>query len=251
MPVQDKISVIIADDEPPARRRLHDLIEDVGNITVLAEAQNGVEALQAIETHQPDIILLDIRMPVMDGIETAQHIQALDKPPHIIFTTAYDNYAIQAFELNAIDYLLKPIRAERLGLAITKARKFKPAEITAIKHMNSTRTHLSINERGKVHLIPIHDLIYLRAELKYITLRTREREYLYEASLNQLEEELGDAFVRLHRNCLVAKAFITGFEKQSQTNDEGKVEQRWIARLTGIPDTVTISRRHQHLIKSL
>lgn len=239
------LNILIADDETPARNRMRDLLSDIEDVTIVAEAKNGKEAIDLALQTKPDLMLLDIRMPVMDGIEAAQHAQKIEPKPHIIFTTAFDAYAIKAFDLNAIDYLLKPIRLERLQTAINKAHALKPAQIEALKPLQKTRTHLSIHERGRVLLVPIETIIYLRAELKYITVRTAEREYLIEESLTYLEAEFGERFIRLHRNCLVAPPFIAGYEKRLNQDNEAQ----WVALLKGINETITISRRQQHLVR--
>lgn len=239
------LKILIADDETPARNRLRDLLTDIGNNQIVAEAKNGKEALELAGETKPDLMLLDIRMPLMDGLETAQHAQKLAPKPHIIFTTAYDVYAIKAFDLNAIDYLLKPIRLERLQIAIDKVQALKPAQIEALKPLQKSRSHLSIHERGRVILVPISDIVYLRAELKYITVRTVEHEYLLEESLTNLEAEFSDYFVRLHRNCLVANAYIVGYEKRADETGDSQ----WHALLKGVPETVAISRRQQHLVR--
>ena len=239
------LNILIADDEAPARNRLRDLLAEIDNVAIVAEAKNGIEAIDlALET-KPDLLLLDIRMPVMDGIEAAQHAQKLEPKPHIIFTTAFDAYAIKAFDLNAIDYLLKPIRLERLQAAIDKAHALQPKQLASLKPLQKMRTHLSIHERGRVLLVPIETIIYLRAELKYITVRTIEREYLLEESLTNLEAEFGERFIRLHRNCLVAPSFIAGYEKRTNENNE----QQWVAILKNIAETIAISRRQQHLVR--
>jgi two-component system, LytTR family, response regulator AlgR len=245
------IKLIIADDEAPARNRLRDLLSEIADVAVVAEAHNGKEAIELAEAHLADVLLLDIRMPLMDGIEAAQHAQKLAHQPNIIFTTAFDAYAIKAFDLNAIDYLLKPIRQERLETALNKVRALKPAQLESLKPLQNQRSHFSIHERGRVLLVPIADVIYLRAEQKYVTVRTAEREYLLEESLTQLETEFGERLIRLHRNCLVAKCFIAGFEKRQGVNELGQTEQQWVALLKGVPETVAVSRRQQHIIKML
>ena len=239
------LNILIADDEAPARNRMRDLLADIENVAVVAEAKNGKEALDLAFQSKPDLMLLDIRMPVMDGIEAAQHAQKLEPKPHIIFTTAFDAYAIKAFDLNAIDYLLKPIRLDRLQTAINKAHALQPNQIEALKPLQKMRSHLSIHERGRVLLVPIETIIYLRAELKYVTVRTAEREYLIEESLINLEAEFGERFIRLHRNSLVAPQFIAGYEKRLNQDNE----QQWVALLKEISETVAISRRQQHLIR--
>jgi two-component system response regulator AlgR len=242
--------LLIVDDEPLARQRLRDLVGDVGGYDVVGEAANGVEALPLLQDAAVDIVLVDIRMPVMDGIELAQHLRDLPRPPKLIFTTAYDHYAVQAFELNAIDYLLKPIRSERLAAALAKAKPLQSAQSQALQPLQQTHDHLSIYERGKVVLVPIAEVLYLRAELKYVTVRTREKSYLLEAALSQLEHTYATQFVRIHRNALVARAAISGFEKQRVSTGEEAGETAWVVLMKGIPETLVVSRRHQHVIKA-
>jgi two-component system response regulator AlgR len=246
--VELAMRIFIVDDEPPARNRLRDLLSDCRNqlaLDVVGEAGNGQEALDKLAEISADVVLLDIRMPQMDGIELAQHLQKLPKPPVIIFTTAYDAYAIKAFELHAIDYLLKPIRLGRLFDALNRAREAVPVQIEVLRDLlPEPRNNLSIHERGKIHLIPIEQVLYLRAELKYVTVRTAEREYLIEESLNVLEKEFNARFVRIHRNCLAAKDAIEGFEKGGEEGESG-----WMVKLKGLEELLAISRRQQHIVK--
>ncbi|WP_019880832.1 MULTISPECIES: LytTR family DNA-binding domain-containing protein [unclassified Methylophilus] len=242
--------LLIVDDEPLARQRLRDLVGDVGGYEVAGEATNGVEAIGMLQEASVDIVLVDIRMPMMDGIELAQHLRGLPQPPKLIFTTAYDHYAVQAFELNAIDYLLKPIRSERLAAALAKAQPLQAAQSQALRPLQETYDHLSIHERGKVLLVPISDVLYLRAELKYVTVRTRDKSYLLETSLSQLEQTYAAQFVRIHRNALVARAAISGFEKQRISEGEEAGETAWVVLIKGIPETLLVSRRHQSVIKA-
>lgn len=237
------LSVMIVDDEAPARERLRDLLGDiVGELPtrIVGMASNGIEALRLLETVTVDVMLVDIRMPAMGGIEFAQHTALLKPPPRVIFVTAYDEYAVQAFELNAIDYLLKPVRAERLAHALQKARKAAPLARETLAPIADPRRHLTCSERGKIHLIPIGDVLFLKAELKYVTARTVSREYLLEESLVQLEQEFPDRFVRVHRNCIVARAAVVGFERL--VGDDGG-EGYWSVRLNGISELLSISRR--------
>lgn len=242
------LKILLADDEAPARNRLRELLSDIPHVNLVAEAANGKEALDLAMQHTPDVVLLDIRMPSMDGIEAAQHLQKLSVPPAIIFTTAYEAHAMQAFNMNAVDYLLKPIRLERLQTALQKAWALLPKQLEALNSLQPQRTHLSIFERGRIHLIPIEEVIYLRAELKYITVRTAHREYLLDESLTHLEQEFGALFLRLHRNCLVAQAYIAGFEKRSES---GQPEKQWFALLKHVPETIPVSRRQQHLVREV
>lgn len=245
--ITSQLKILIADDEAPARNRLRELLGDIDNITLVGEAKNGKQALALAEETHADVLLLDIRMPQMDGIEAAMHLQKLNPPPAIIFTTAFDGYALQAFDMNAVDYLLKPIRLERLQTAINKARALLPAQLEAIRPLQPRRTHFSVSERGRVILVPLTDVIYLRAELKYTTVRTKEREYLIEDSLTSIEQEFGEQFLRLHRNCLVAQASILGYEKSAGADGES----HWVALLKDISETVSVSRRQLHVLKGL
>jgi len=242
--------LLIVDDEPLARQRLRDLVGDVGGYEVVGDAANGVEALTLLQKMTVDIVLLDIRMPVMDGIELSHHLRGLPQPPRLIFTTAYDHYAVQAFELNAIDYLLKPIRSERLATALAKAMPLQPVQAQALQPLQQTHGHLSIHERGRVLLVPIAEVLYLRAELKYVSVRTLEKTYLLEASLSQLEQTYAAQFVRIHRNALVARNAVAGFEKKRIAEGEDAGEAVWVALIKGIPETLVVSRRHQHVIKA-
>lgn len=242
------LRVFIVDDEAPARNRLRELLGDCQEqlpLVVVGEAANGQEALDKLAETTADVVMLDIRMPQMDGIELAQHLSKLPTPPVFIFTTAYDAYAIKAFELHAIDYLLKPIRLGRLFDALTRARDAVPMQTEVLRDLlPEARKHLAIHERGKIHLIPIEDVLYMRAELKYITVRTAEREYLIEESLTALEKEFATRFVRIHRNCLVAKEAIVGFERGGEEGENG-----WLVILKGLEERMSISRRQQYIVK--
>ena len=240
--------ILIADDEAPARQRLRDLLDECREtfpLAIVDEARTGREALEVVTREKVDVVLLDIRMPDMDGMEAARHLAGMEQPPSIIFTTAFDSYAIKAFEVNAIDYLLKPIRRERLLTALGKTRASPPVSREALDAAaNLPRRHLSVHERGKIHLVPVADVLYLRAELKYVTVRTAEREYLVEESLTRLEEEFAESFVRIHRNCLVARAAIAGFEKSAQESESG-----WAVVIRATGEKLPVSRRQQAVVK--
>jgi len=245
------LRVLIVDDEAPARSRLRDLLTDLAAeipLEIAGEAGNGREAIDFLSVHPVDVVLLDIRMPEIDGIEVAQHLQKLGHPPAVIFATAYDVYAVQAFDLHAVDYLLKPIRSSRLREAFARARELKAPCMEGLQELRQeARTHLSINERGRVHLVPVGEIIYLKAELKYVTARTAEREYLLEESLTRLEQEFADRFVRVHRNCLVARAAIRGFERVAEPGGEG----HWEVVLAGLEERLPVSRRQQHVVREI
>jgi two-component system response regulator AlgR len=209
------------------------------------EAKTGREALDVLNREKIDVVLLDIRMPDMDGLEAARHMAGMSEPPAIIFTTAFDAYALKAFEVNAIDYLLKPIRLERLLAALRKTAATPPVSAAALQAAaNQPRRHLSVHERGKIHLVALADVLYLRAELKYVTVRTVEREYLVEESLTSLETEFAQQFVRIHRNCLVSRNAIAGF---ARTADEAESGRAVVGQGTG--EKLAVSRRQHHVVK--
>ncbi len=243
------LRVLIVDDEAPARQRLRDLLADIAadlpNV-VVGEAADGVEALERLGAEAVDVMLVDIRMPRLDGIALAQQLAAREAAPPVIFTTAYDQYAVRAFELSAIDYLLKPVRAERLLLALRKLPQGAPDAAQLHRLAPEGRKHLASSERGRVLLVPLADILYLRAELKYVTARTREREYLVEESLTHLEQEFGDRFLRVHRSCLVARAAIAGCEREADAQGEA----RWMVLLHDVADRLPVSRRQWPQIKA-
>ena len=241
------LRVLIVDDEAPARSRMRDLLGECADdapLVVVGEAASGRAALEALAREPADVVLLDMRMPEMDGIEVAQHLQQLERPPAVVFATAFDDSAIRAFEVHAVDYLLKPIRLERLKEALARARA-APARPAALNELaQAPRKHLCAQERGRIHLIPIADVVYLKAELKYVSVRTAAREHLIEESLTRLEQEFGERFVRVHRNCLVARAAVRGFERA-----EAGCEARWEILLIGVDERIAVSRRQQHVVR--
>jgi len=245
------IRVVIVDDEQPARSRLRELLADCQAElphTLVGEAANGAEGLQVVAASETDVVLVDIHMPEMSGIEFARHLQVLERPPAVIFVTAHDQYAVEAFEVNALDYLTKPVRAARLLAALKKAANGARLTRGVLESIDpAPRRHFSVAERGRVMLVPVSEVIYLRAELKYITLRTRAREHLVEESLTQIEQEFGSVFVRIHRNCLVARRWIRGFERGAET--EGEVG--WSVILEGLDERLSVSRRQWAQVKSL
>lgn len=240
------LKILLVDDEPLARDRLRTLLGDIAAqcpVDIVGEAANGLHALETLHEQAADVVLADIRMPGMDGIELAAHLGRLEKPPAVIFTTAYDNYAVQAFDLNAVDYLLKPVRAQRLLAALQKVPAQRPdsALLAGIGQAvrGGGRTHLSCHERGRLLLVPVPEVLYFKADLKYVTARTVDREYLLDESLTHLESEFADRFLRLHRAVLVARTALAGFEKAAGDDAEA---YGW-ALLRGVPEKLPVSRR--------
>jgi two-component system response regulator AlgR len=247
MPQAEPLKILVVDDEPLARDRLRELLVDISiqfPSTVVGEAGNGVAALEFLRDHAVDVVLADIRMPRMDGIELAGHLGAFPAPPAVIFTTAYDNYAVQAFDLNAVDYLLKPVRAQRLLVALQKLQAAPPADRELLASVGRAvrgggRSHLSCLERGRLLLVPVAEVLYFKADLKYVTARTVDREYLLDEALTHLEGEFAERFIRLHRAVLVARTALAGFEKAAGDDAEA---YGW-ALLRGVPDKLPVSRR--------
>jgi two-component system, LytTR family, response regulator AlgR len=250
------IRVFIADDETPARERLKELLQDIaGELPnlVAGEAANGVEALERLPASGAQVLLLDIRMPGMDGLELARHVAGLDQAPAVVFVTAHDKHAVEAFDLNALDYLLKPVRAARLAAALKKAAGAgAPRRESLARAAGGPREYLSVAERNRIVLVPVRDILFLRAEQKYVTVRTRSREHLIEESLIALEREFTGAdlpypFVRIHRNCLVARAVIRGFERTGG----GEEEAHWQVVIEGLPERLPVSRRQWPTVREL
>lgn len=241
------LRLLIVDDEAPARRRLRDVLADCADqlsVDIVGEAESGLDALTQVQQQPVDAVLLDIRMPGMDGLECAGHLNRLTAPPAIIFSTAYDAYACQAFDLNAVDYLLKPVRAERLVRALSRAHSLSAITLEHLREAHpQARTHLSVNEKGRIVLIPMADILYLKAELKYVTVRTPVREFLIEESLTRLETEFEASFLRIHRNCLVARARVREMGKLPG-DDEGH-----FLRLEGLDERLLVSRRQYSTLR--
>jgi two-component system response regulator AlgR len=229
--------VLIADDEAPARERLRRLLVEIGPPWRLAaEAADGGEALAACRLQPIDVALLDIRMPRVDGLACARALQDLPTPPAVIFVTAYDEHALAAFDAHAVDYLLKPIRRDRLEAALTRARSLTRAQMSALEAARPEREHLIVTYRGGVTRIPVDDVLYLRAEQKYVVARHAGGEALLEESLRSLQDRFGDRFVRVHRNALVARDAVVGLEKDAAGGCH--------LCLRGVPDRLEVSRRH-------
>jgi two-component system response regulator AlgR len=253
--------LFLVDDEAPARARLRDVLSDIAADCphqVVGEADHAQAALDGIAQCQPDIVLLDVQMPGMNGIELAARIGTyFAQPPSIIFVSAFDDYALKAFDVRALDYLLKPVRAARLTEAIERVGRLRSSQqigITdAARPLRSTRLHFSVHQRGRVLLVPVADIIYLKAETKYVTLRTPTGEYLIEESLLSLEQEFADLLVRVHRNALVARDAIIGVERGRRSIEDDPVEglDTWQVILRGTKDRLPISRRQWPVIKAL
>lgn len=237
------MNVLIVDDEQLARQRLRKMLSATTGYQIIGEAETGEDALRKIQLSQPDVVLLDIRMPGMDGIEAASYINRMDKPPAIIFTTAFSDHALTAFETHAIDYLLKPIKQSRLEAALDAAKRMNKAQLSQLRENQNggARQKICVKSRGTLELIPIEEVAYFKADQKYVTLRTADQEYLIEESLKSLEEEFSHLFIRIHRNALVAQNMMNGLTKNSDGHP--------CINFVDIDDLLEVSRRHLPFIR--
>jgi two-component system, LytTR family, response regulator AlgR len=231
--------LLIVDDEPPARERLRRLLAEIEDCEVVAEAGNGEEALSRCGELRPDVVLLDVRMPGLSGIQIARHIDTLEDPPAVIFTTAYDQYAVEAFETEAVGYLLKPVRKEKLAHALRHAARVSPSRLVKVAEtarIEHRRDQICARLGEQLRLIPIGDIYYFVADQKYVTVKHRGGESLIDESLKTLGEEFAPDFVRIHRNALVAEKQISAVER----TDSGQ----YVVRVRECGDVLEVSRRH-------
>jgi two-component system response regulator AlgR len=232
------MKILIADDEQLARRRMADLLSDLGGNYTVLEADNGLDALRLAEQEKPQTVLMDIRMTRMDGLEAAIHMAALTPPPAVIFITAYDEHAVRAFEANAIDYLLKPVRSERLRQALDKAEFISRSLINRFQETRGARqarTHLSVTSQGRILLIPVTEIQCFKADQKYVTVYWNGRQVLVDDPLKGLEDEFAGAFIRIHRNALVALAHVSALERSADGGYQLAVR--------GLAEKLAVSRR--------
>jgi two-component system, LytTR family, response regulator AlgR len=231
------VRILVVDDEAPARARLKALLDGDALHRVTGEAESGEDCLRLAARLRPDLVLLDIRMPGMDGIETARHLAALDEPPAVIFVTAYDAFAVQAFEAQAVGYLLKPVRRERLLQALGHAARPTRPQLAALTGEGASRRQRIAARLGDaLRLIPVDTIHYFQAEQKYITVQHAGGADLIEESLKDLADEFKADFVRIHRNALVAVKSVLALERDAQ----GQLR----ARVEGAPEPMPVSRRH-------
>jgi two-component system response regulator AlgR len=233
------MKLLIVDDEPPARERLRRLLAEIEDCEVVAEAANGEEALSRCGELHPDVVLLDVRMPGLSGIQVARHIDTLEDPPAVIFTTAYDQYAVEAFETEAVGYLLKPVRKEKLAHALRHAARISPSRLVKVAEtarIEHRRDQICARLGEQLRLIPIAEIYYFVADQKYVTIKHRGGESLIDESLKGLAEEFAPDFVRIHRNALIAEKQISAVER----TDSGQ----YVVRVRECGDVLEVSRRH-------
>lgn len=242
------LRVLVVDDEALARSRLRALLAECaqpgpGGVVSVAEAATAQQALESLEREKVDVLLLDIHMPGMDGLALAAAVRRRTPAPAVIFVTAYAEHALQAFELEAVDYLTKPVRVERLRQALEKAARW----LQARPQDPSAGAFLLIHDRGRTERVPLDDVIYLKAELKYVTVRTPERSWLYDGSLQELEQAHPQRLLRIHRNALVSRRSLRALERASEVQAQGDAcaedGDGWVLRLDGVDERLQVSRR--------
>lgn len=233
------MKILIADDERPARTRLQQLLQHTDlDVEIIGEAENGDQVLEQCTAFNPDVVLLDIRMPGKSGLQICNQLSELHIPPAVIIVTAFDEHALQAFDAHAVDYVLKPVHQQRLDSALRKAIIFQTARNLDV----DKRTHITVKDRGTVYRVPVPDIFYFKAEQKYVLIRTDELELLSTESLRTLEIEFKEVLMRVHRNALVASQHIASLEK----HPDGK----YYIHFTGINDVVEVSRRHRSDVRN-
>ncbi len=238
------MKLLIVDDEKLARDRLVRMLDDATDIQVVGQAASGMQAVALCNDLLPDVVLLDIRMPGMDGLEAAGHMMALEEPPAIVFCTAYEEHAIEAFRVHAVGYLLKPVRREELKEILINVRKTNKAQLVAIAESDGQhRLHLSARTRRGIELVAIEDVRFLQADQKYVTVRHGEGELLIDETLRDLEIEFGTQFIRVHRNSLVAVKHIVGLDR----DEDGHYE----VRMEGVDEKIQVSRRHISSVRKI
>ena len=233
------LQVLVVDDEALARSRLRTLLGEctAPAATVGGEAPNAAEAMDMLLRTKFDAVLLDIHMPGADGLVLAQALRSMPQPPAVVFVTAYAEHAVEAFELEAVDYLTKPVRLERLQAALQKVERLVQSRLAGPP--DDSAPMLLIQDRGRTERVPLFEVLYFKAELKYITVRTSARSYILDASLSELEERHAAQFLRIHRNALVARHAMRALEK----HDDPEEGDGWAVRLHGIDEVLAVSRR--------
>lgn len=233
------LRALIVDDEALARARLRTLLGDCKEpaARVEGEAANATQAIELLRRQAFDVALLDVNMPGADGLTLAQALRALPGPPAVVFVTAHAEHAVQAFELEATDYLTKPVRLERLQQALQKVERQLRARQDAAQA--APEEVLLIQERGRTERVPLSEVLYLKAELKYVTVRTASKSYILDGSLSELEEKYPAQFMRVHRNALVARRAVRALERF----DDPEEGEGWAVRLQGLDELVSVSRR--------
>ena len=239
------LKTLIVDDEALARSRLRTLLRDCRSpaAEVVAEAAQGAEAQQHLENMALDLVLLDVHMPGIDGIEVARALRGRADAPAVVFVTAHAAHAVTAFDLDAVDYLTKPVRAERLQQALQKAERFLKER--RAPQADALQESVLIQDRGRAERVPLSEVLYLKSEYKYLTVRTATRSHILDGSLNEFEERYPARFLRVHRNALVSRRAVRALEKHFDA-EEG---EGWAVRLNGVEESLSVSRRQLSAVR--
>lgn len=241
--------VLIVDDEPLARERLKRMVDELSDYQVVATAENGIDAIEQVDSTRPEVVLMDIRMPEMDGLQAAAKLVEQKHPPAVIFCTAYDEYAVEAFDVQALGYLMKPVSRDALAHALSRATRLNKAQLSALgkrskeQQEEPARSHISARTHRGLELIPVEDIFYFRADQKYVTVHHQHGEVLIDETLKDLEQELDGRFYRIHRNCLVSVNHLEAMERSGQGQHKVKIR--------GLEESLDVSRRHVSGLRKL
>lgn len=244
------LRVLLVDDEELARLRLRGLVHDCvePKAGVVGEAANALQALVWLATNECDAVLLDVQMPGRDGTQLAAELRRMPNPPAVVFVTAHAQHALQAFDLEAVDYLTKPVRRERLHAALQRVAQrlaLRQSVPAAAASAADDAPAIMVTDRGRVQRVPLAEVLYFKAELKYVTLRTADHTYVLDEALSDLEQRLGDGFLRVHRNALVARNAVRALERRTlaggDRDDEGG--EGWAVRMAPVDEWLAVSRR--------
>jgi two-component system response regulator AlgR len=244
--------VLIVDDEEMARLRLRSLVDDCASLgaRVVGEAVHAEHALQWLSANECDLVLLDIHMPGADGMQLAARLRTLPLPPAVVFVTAHAEHALQAFELEAVDYLTKPVRRERLQAALQRVAQRLSARPSEIAVESDADPVIVVSDLGRKVRVPLSDVLYLKAELKYVTLRTAQHTHVLDDTLTELEQRLGERFLRIHRNALVARRALRAIERRALPGEsDDEAAESWVVQIAATGEWLQVSRRQVSAVK--
>ena len=243
--------VLLVDDEELARLRLRGLVNECPDpkAQVVGEAANAMQALVWLEAHACDVLLLDVHMPGRDGTQLAAQLRQREHPPAVVFVTAHAEHALKAFDLEAVDYLTKPVRRERLQAALQRVARRLALPATAPAPLAEEEPVLVVSDRGRVVRVPVAEVLYLRAELKYVTLRTADHTYVLDDALSDLEQRLGERFIRVHRNALVARRAVRALERRVVADGDEEGGEGWAVRVAPVDEWIVVSRRQATAVR--
>lgn len=247
----EALKVLLVDDEELARLRLKGLVDEcpAPRARVVGEAANATQALVWLQAHACDVVLLDIAMPGRDGTQLAAELRQRPHPPAVVFVTAHAEHALKAFDLEAVDYLTKPVRRERLHAALQRVAQRLPLQPGAAPAPGESEPVVIVSDRGRIVRVPVSDVLYLKAELKYVTLRTAQHTYVLDDALSDLEQRLGERFIRVHRNALVARRAVRALERRVVAGGDEEGGESWAVRVAPVDEWLAVSRRQATAVR--